>query len=46
MKEEFVEVVKNKCDSNDDCCLKRKLLHVASDACGYTKDNSRHFEMW
>ena len=47
VKEEFAEAVKNKCDGNDDwCCLKRKLSHVASDPCGYTKDNSRHFEMW
>ena len=28
------------------CGLKRKLLDVASEVCGYTKDKPRHFETW
>ena len=46
VKEEFAERV-NKCDGNEDWCgLNRKLLDVASEACGYTKDKLRHFERW
>ena len=26
--------------------MKRKLLDVASEICGYTKDQPRHFETW
>ena len=26
--------------------MKRKLLDVASEVCGYTKGKPRHFEMW
>ena len=38
MKEEFVKGVHNKCDGYEDWCgLKRKLLDVASEVCGYTK---------
>ena len=45
VKEEFVEGVNNKCDGNEDWCgLKRKLLDVASEVCGYTKSKPRHFE--
>ena len=47
MKEEFAEGINNKCGGNEDCCgLKRKLLDVASEVCGYTKGKPRHFEMW
>ena len=47
MKEEFAEGVKNKCDGNEDwCVLKRKLLDVASEVCGYTKGKPRYFETW
>ena len=47
VKEEFAEGVNNKCDGKEDwCCLKRKLLDVVSEACGYTKCKPRHFEMW
>ena len=47
MKEEFAEGVNNKCDGNEDWCgLKRKLLDVASEVCGYTKGKPRHFETW
>ena len=43
-KEEFAEGVNNKCDGNKDGCgLKRKLLDVASEVCGYTKAKPRHF---
>ena len=39
MKEEFTEGVNNKCDGNKDWCgLKRKLLDVASEVYGHTKD--------
>ena len=32
---------------NEDCCgLKRKLLDVTSEVCGYIKDKLRHFETW
>ena len=32
---------------NEDCCgLKRKLLDVTSEVCGYIKDKPRHFETW
>ena len=45
MKEEFAEGVNNKFDGNEDWCgLKRKLLDVASEVCGYTKSKPRHFE--
>ena len=38
VKEEFAEGVNNKCDSIEDWCgLKRKLLDVANEVCGYTK---------
>ena len=38
MKNEFAKGVNNKCDGNEDQCgLKRKLLDVASEVCGYTK---------
>ena len=47
MKEEFVEGLNKKYDCNEDWCgLKRKLLDVASEICGYTKGRPRHFEMW
>ena len=47
MKEEFVEGVNNKCDVNEDWCgLKRRLLDVASEVCGYTKGKPRHIETW
>ena len=47
MKEEFAERVNNKCDGNKDLCgLKRKLLDVVSEACGYTKNKPRHSERW
>ena len=37
VKEEFAEEFNNKCDGNEDWCgLKRKLLDVASEVCGYT----------
>ena len=40
MKEEFAEGVNNKCDGNEDWrSLKRKLLDVSSEICGYTKGN-------
>ena len=40
VKEELAEGVNNKCDGNGDWCgLKRKLLDVASEVCGYTKAN-------
>ena len=39
MIEEFAEGL-NKCDGNEDWCgLKRKLLDVVSEVCGYTKGN-------
>ena len=47
VKEESAEGVSNKCDSNENCCgLKRKLLDVVSEVCGYNKDKPRHFETW
>ena len=47
MKEQFAERVNNKCDIIEDWCgLKRNLLDVASEVCGYTKGKPRHFEMW
>ena len=47
VKEKFAEGSNNKCDGNEErCCLKRKLLDVASEVCGYTKGKPRHFEMW
>ena len=45
VKEELAEAVNNKCHNNEDwCSLKRKLLDVASEVCGYTKTKLRHFE--
>ena len=45
MKEDCAEVVNNKCDGNEDWCgLKRKLLDVANEVCGYTKGKTRHFD--
>ena len=47
VKEKFAEGANNKSDSNEDWCdLKRKLLDVASEVFGYTKDKLRHFEAW
>ena len=47
VKKEFAEGVNNKCDGNEDWCdLKRKLLDVASEVCGYTKGKPRYFETW
>ena len=47
MKEEFAEGVNSKCDGNEDWCgLKRKLLDVASEVCGYSKGRPRHFDTW
>ena len=46
MKEEFAEGVNNNCDgSKDGCGLKRNLLDVASEVCGYTKGKPSHFKM-
>ena len=37
VEEEFAEGVNNKCDGNEEWCgLKRNLLDVASEVCGYT----------
>ena len=46
MKEGFAEGVNDKYGNKDWCGLKRKLLHVASEVCGYTKGKPRHFETW
>ena len=47
VKQEFAEGVNNQCDGNEGWCgLKRKLVDVASEVCGYTKGKPRHFEMW
>ena len=47
MQEEFGGMVNNKFDGNEDWCgLKRKLLDVASEVCGYTKSKPRYFEAW
>ena len=47
VKKESAEGVRNKCDGNENCCgLKRKLLDVVSEVCGYNKDKPRHFETW
>ena len=47
MKEEFAEGVNNKSDGNEDWCgLKKKLIDVASEVCGYTKGKPRHLETW
>ena len=47
LKEEFAEVVNNKCDGNEDWHdFKRKLLDDVSKVCGYTKGKPRHFERW
>ena len=46
-KEKFAEGVNDKCDGNKDGrALERKLLDVASEACGYTKAKPNHFETW
>ena len=45
VKEEFAEGVNNKCDGKEDSHgLKRKFLDVASEVCGYTKDEPRHLK--
>ena len=47
VKEEFAEGDNSKCNDNDDCCgLKRKLLDLVSEVCGYIKGKPRHFETW
>ena len=47
VKEEFAKGVNNNHDGNEDWCgLKRKLLDVDSEFCGYTKGKPGHFEMW
>ena len=53
VKEEFVDGVNNNCDGNEDWCgLKRKLLDVASEVCGYSKGKqgilirSSRIKMW
>ena len=47
VKEEFAEGVNKKCDGNEVWCgLKRKLLDVASEVCGYPKGKPRNFETW
>ena len=46
-KEKYAEGVNGKCDGNEDGrALERKLLDVASEACGYTKAKPKHFETW
>ena len=47
-REEFTEAVTNNFDGNEDwCVLKRKLLDVASEVCGYTNGKHRHSEtLW
>ena len=46
VEEEFAEGVNNKCDGNEDWCgLKRRLLDVAIEVCGYTTGKPKHFEM-
>ena len=45
--EEFADGVDSKNNGNEDWSgLKRKLLDVASEVCGYTKSKPRHFETW
>ena len=47
MKEDFAEGINNKRDGNEDSCgLRRKLLDVASEVYGYTKNKPTHFETW
>ena len=47
VKEEFAEGINNKYGGNEDWCgLKRKLLDVASEVCGYTKGKHKHFDTW
>ena len=47
VKEKFVEGVNNKCNSNEDWYgLKKKLLDVASEICGYAKGKPTYFETW
>ena len=46
-KEEFAEGFNNKRDGNEDWCdLKRELLDVTNEDCGYTKGKHRYFETW
>ena len=45
VKEEYAEGVNNKCEGYEGWYgLKRKLLDVASEVCGYTKGKSKYFE--
>ena len=45
VKEECAEGVKNKCEGYEGWFdLKRKLLDVASEVCGYSKGKSKHFK--
>ena len=45
MKEQFAKGFNSKCDGNEDQCgLKRKLLNVAGEVCGFTERKPRHFE--
>ena len=45
VKEEFAEEVNIKRDVNEDWCgLKRKLLHIAGEVYGCTRDKPRHFQ--
>ena len=45
VKEDFTEAVTNNFDGNEDwCVLKRKLLDVASEVCGYANGKHRHSE--
>ena len=48
VKEEFAEGVNNKWDGMVRlvCVLKRKLLDVTSEVCGYSKGKPSHFETW
>ena len=47
VKEAFAVGVNSKCDDTEYWfCLKRKLLDIASEFCGYTKGKPRPFEMW
>ena len=46
-KEEFAEGFNNKRDGSEDWYdLKRELLDVANEDCGYTKGKHRYFETW
>ena len=47
VKEDFADGVNSKCDGNEDWCgLKRKLLHVVSEVCDYTKGKLEYFKAW